>query len=86
MVDSSHIAEDAEVVGADGVHVGYVDHIKGDRIKLKRKDDAHGIEHAHHRYIPLADVGSTEEGKVWLSANAALVEVLEEQDEDGNPA
>lgn len=80
-----HIKEDAEVVGADGVHVGYVDHVEGARIKLKRKDEAHGVETKTHRYIPLNDVGSTESGKVWMSANAALVPVLEEQDEDGKP-
>ncbi len=30
------IQEDMEVIGADGVHVGTVDHIEGNRIKLKR--------------------------------------------------
>lgn len=85
MVDASHIAEGAEVVGADGVHVGYVDHLDGDRIKLKRKDPEHGIETEHHRFLPLNDVGSTEGGKVWMAADAALVPVLEEQDADGKP-
>ncbi|MDB6183162.1 hypothetical protein [Paracoccus fistulariae] len=46
---------------------------------------AHGVETRTHRYIPLNDVGSTEGGKVWMSANAALVPVLEEQEEDGKP-
>lgn len=85
MVDASHIKEGAEVVGADGVHLGYVDHVEGDRIKLKRKDAAHGIESAQHHYLPLNDVGSTEDGKVWMAADAALVPVLEEQDEAGRP-
>lgn len=85
MVDTAHIQDGAEVVGADGVHVGYVDHLDGDRIKLKRQDPAHGIETKHHRYIPLNDVASTEGGKVWLAAKADLVEYLEEQDKSGKP-
>ncbi|HCW59491.1 MAG TPA: hypothetical protein DHB48_00600, partial [Sphingobium sp.] len=37
MVDLSQIKEHAEVIGADGVHVGTVDHVEGDRIKLTKK-------------------------------------------------
>ncbi|MTH36306.1 DUF2171 domain-containing protein [Paracoccus limosus] len=86
MVDASRIQEGAEVVGADGVHVGYVDHIEAGRIRLKRKDAAHGITTPQPRYLPLNDVGSTEDGKVWMAADAALVRYLEEQDKDGKPA
>ena len=38
MVDVSQIKEHAEVIGADGVHVGTVDHVDGDRIKLTKND------------------------------------------------
>ncbi len=38
MVDASQIKEHAEVIGADGVHVGTVDHVQGDRIKLTKND------------------------------------------------
>ena len=31
-----------EVIGADGVHVGTVDHVEGDRIKLTKKDSGEG--------------------------------------------
>ena len=34
MVDTSQIRDHMEVIGADGVHVGTVDHVDGDRIKL----------------------------------------------------
>lgn len=76
---------DMEIVGADGVHVGIVDHLDGARIKLKRKDAAHGIETKEHRYISVNNIASTESGKLWLSANAALVQVLEEEDKAGKP-
>jgi hypothetical protein len=32
------IKEHMEVIGADGVHVGTVDKVEGDRIKLTKKD------------------------------------------------
>jgi len=83
MIDASEIKEHMEVVGADGVHVGKVDHIDGDRIKLTRKDPEHGIERDHHHYVPLADVASVDGGKVWLSANAANAKILM-QEKDGS--
>ncbi len=38
MADASAIKEHMEVIGADGVHVGTVDHVEGDRIKLTKAD------------------------------------------------
>ena len=37
MDNLSKIKEHAEVIGADGVHVGTVDRVEGDRIKLTKK-------------------------------------------------
>jgi hypothetical protein len=46
-----------EVVGSDGQHVGTVDKVEGDRIKLTKNDpQAQG----QHRYIPLHMVESVE--------------------------
>ena len=38
MPDANAIREHMEVIGADGVHVGTVDHVDGDRIKLTKAD------------------------------------------------
>lgn len=38
MTDTSKIREHMEVVGADGVHIGTVDKVEGQRIKLTRAD------------------------------------------------
>ncbi|APX67219.1 DUF2171 domain-containing protein [Sphingomonas sp. gentR] len=70
MVDVSQIKEHAEVVGADGVHVGTVDHVDGDRIKLTKNDspqteDGQG---AKHHYLPLGLVAEVEGDTVRLSA------------------
>ena len=84
MVDASQITEDMEIVGADGVHIGVVDHMEGDRIKMNRKDEDHGVKMDHHHYIPLPNVASVDQGKVWLSAEAANADQLFEE-KDGSP-
>ena len=38
MPDANAIREHMEVIGADGVHVGTVDCVKGDRIVLSKSD------------------------------------------------
>jgi len=73
MVDVSQIQEHAEVIGADGTHVGTVDHVQGDRIKLTKNDspqteDGQG---AKHHYLSIGLVADIEDGKVRLSANGA---------------
>ena len=81
MVQKSDIREHMEVVGADGVHVGRVDHLDGERVKLARKDPEHGQHDEHHHYLPLSAVASVDGGKLWLSANAANArQLLQEKD------
>jgi hypothetical protein len=80
MVDASQIQEHAEVIGADGVHVGTVDHVEGDRIKLTKNDspstqDGQGQK---HHYISLGLVAEVEDGTVRLSATGANAVTLEE--------
>ena len=45
------IKEHMEIIGADGVHVGTVDKIEGNRIKLTKKDSGEGSHKGHHHYI-----------------------------------
>ncbi|WP_031298727.1 DUF2171 domain-containing protein [Sphingobium lactosutens] len=86
MVDLSQIKEHAEVIGADGVHVGTVDHVEGDRIKLTKKDSGAQVEGAtgshegHHHYISKGLVAEVEsDGRVRLSANADVAVTFEEE-------
>ncbi len=74
MVDPAQIKEHADVIGADGVHVGTVDHLDGDRIKLTKKDSA---DRQHH-YISVGLVADVEDGTVRLSANADVAIMLED--------
>jgi hypothetical protein len=61
------IKEHAPVVGSDGVHVGTVDRIVGDRIKLTKSDPSYG---GVHHYIDLDLVGSANGEQVQLNCTA----------------
>jgi hypothetical protein len=58
MANASEIREHMEVVGSDGQHVGTVDKVEGERIKLTKSDPA--AEGEHH-YISLDSVASVED-------------------------
>ena len=83
MVDATQIKEHANVIGADGVHLGTVDHLDGDRIKLTKADSAQTEDGqgAKHHYIPLGLVAEIEDGTVRLSANADVAYDLFEEAE-----
>jgi hypothetical protein len=78
------IREHMEVIGADGVHIGTVDHVEGDRIKLVRADSGLGHED-HHHYFPRGLVAEVEGDKVRLSARGDVVADLFEQESGGEP-
>lgn len=80
MIDISTIKEHSEVIGADGVHVGTVDSVEGDRIKLIRQDSGEGSHRGHHHYISLALVSGIEDNRVRLSANANVAVTFEEEE------
>ena len=73
------IKDHMEVIGADGVHVGTVDHIDGDRIKLTKQDSGQGGHEGHHHFISRGLVASVEGDKVRLSANADVAVSFEEE-------
>ena len=85
MADLSQIKEHMEVIGADGVHVGTVDHVDGDRIKLTKKDsgadvsEGTGAHAGHHHYISGGLVAGVEGDKVRLSATGANAVTMEEE-------
>ena len=88
MTDASAIREHMEVIGADGAHVGTVDKVDGDRIKLTKKDSGADVEGAddgahsgHHHYISLGLVAEVEGDQVRLSATGANAVLFEEEEE-----
>ncbi len=72
------VKEGMEVIGADGVHVGTVDHVEGDRIKLKKNDRSEGGHDPKHHYLSEGLIAEVEGDKVRLSANAAVAVQFEE--------
>ena len=75
----TEIKERMEVIGADGVHVGTVDKIEGNRIKLTKKDSGEGSHKGHHHYIDRGLVADVEGDKVRLSATGAVAVTMEEE-------
>ena len=84
MTDANAIKEHMEVIGADGVHIGTVDRVEENRIKLIRADSGMGHEE-HHHFIPRGLVAEVEGDKVRLTARGDVVADLFEQEETGQP-
>jgi hypothetical protein len=72
------IKEHMTIIGNDGAHVGTVDRVEGDRIKLTKKDSSAGHQ-GHHHYIEKQLVGAVEGDIVKLSVNAE--EALKREEE-----
>jgi hypothetical protein len=79
MADTAKIKEHMEVIGADGVHVGKVDRVEGNRIKLTKADSGEGYHRGHHHFVPLSLVAEIEGDRIRLSANADVAVTFEEE-------
>ena len=78
MADLSAVKEHMEIIGADGVHIGTVDKVDGDRIKMtKANSGSHGD---HHHYISGGLVAEVEGNQVRLSAAGQAALLLEEEE------
>lgn len=82
MADLSQVREHMRIIGADGVHIGTVDRVDGDRLKLTRADS--GSHADHHHYIAGGLIAAIEGDQVRLSANGDAAVLLEEE-EGGEP-
>jgi hypothetical protein len=82
MTDKSLIKEHAEIVGSCGNHVGTVDHLDGDFIKLTRDDSADD----RHHYLPVSAVADVQDGKITTVVNrTATLSLLQDAPEPGEP-
>lgn len=77
MVDLSQISEHMEIIGADGVHIGTVDSVEDNRIKMTKADS--GSHGGHHHYLSAGLVAAIEGNQVRLSATGASAVLLEEE-------
>jgi hypothetical protein len=71
------VKQHMEVIGADGVHLGTVDSVEGDRIRLVK--DTGGAHGGHHHYLSAGLIAEVEGDKVRLSATGANAVLFEEE-------
>jgi hypothetical protein len=69
MPEANLVPEHAEVLSSDGVHVGTVDHVDGDRIKLTKADSNKGD--GEHHYIAKSLIADIRGNSVMLTVPAA---------------
>jgi hypothetical protein len=81
MVDLTQISEHMEIIGADGVHIGTVDKIDGNRIKMTKADS--GSHDDHHHYISQGLIAAVDGNQVRLSASGASALLFEEEEDGG---
>lgn len=72
MIDKSQITPHMEIVGSDGIHVGTVDGVEGDFIKLMKSGSPTG----EHLYLPASAVADQSEGKLITLMNHAVAQSL----------
>ena len=79
MTTMSRIKEHMEVIGAGGVHVGTVDRVENNRIKLTKADSGEGKHKGHHHYVDGSLVADVEGNKVRVSANGDVAVTMEQE-------
>lgn len=68
MFEKLRIREHMEVASSTGQHVGTVDEIENDQIKLTRTDSSDG---AHH-YLSLESVDRIDDNRVYLKQGTSI--------------
>ncbi len=83
MFEKLRIKQHMEVTDASGQHVGTVDEVDGDTIKLTRSDSSDG----QHHYLDFEAVDKVEDNRVYLKAGfAPQARVAEQQTQTGTQA
>jgi hypothetical protein len=68
MFAKMRIQEHMEVADSAGQHVGTVDEVDGDNIKLTGSDSDTGT----HRFVPIDAVDRIDDNRVYLKSDAAI--------------
>lgn len=72
MFEKLRIKEHMEVANAQGLHVGTVDEVEDDAIKLTRSDSSDNI----HHFLSLDDVEKIDDNRIYLKESARIPEGL----------
>lgn len=68
IIDKIRIKEHMEITDSGGNHVGTVDDVQDERIKLTRSDSSDDM----HHYLPLEAVEKIDDNRVYLKAGTVL--------------
>ena len=68
MFDKLRIQEHMEVTDCRGQHVGTVDDVEDNQIRLTRSDSKDGV----HHFVPVSDVDRIEGNRVYLKESADI--------------
>lgn len=68
MFEKMRLKEHMEVVDASGQHIGTVDEVDGDNIKLTRSDSPNDT----HRFLRVDDVEKIADNRAYLKQDAAI--------------
>ncbi|WP_066556156.1 DUF2171 domain-containing protein [Croceicoccus bisphenolivorans] len=70
MFEKLRIKEHMEVTDSTGQHVGTVDEVEGERIKLTRTDSSDNM----HHFLKLEDVDRIDDNRIYLKQDAMIPE------------
>ncbi len=68
VIDKIRIKEHMEITDSAGQHVGTVDEVEGERIKLTRSDSGDDM----HHFLPLEAVEKIDDNRIYLKAGTTL--------------
>ena len=72
MFEKLRIKEHMEVANSEGLHVGTVDDVQDDAIKLTKSDSSDDM----HHFISLSDVDRIDDNRVYLKEDARIPQGL----------
>ncbi|QZD91028.1 DUF2171 domain-containing protein [Qipengyuania aurantiaca] len=72
MFEKLRIKEHMEVTDCKGQHVGTVDHVQDDAIKLTKSDSSDDM----HHFLSLDDVDKIDDNRIYLKESARIPEGL----------
>ncbi len=68
MFEKIRIKEHMEIASHDSLHVGTVDKVEGDNIKLTKSDSGDDI----HHFISMDDVDRIDDNRIYLKKDARI--------------
>ena len=72
MFEKLRIKEHMEVADCKGIHVGTVEEVEGDAIKLTKSDSSDDI----HHFLSMDDVEKIDDNRIYLKEGARIPEGL----------